>query len=773
MAQTGGHLASKFSILQAALNANATSSAKQTTNVSQEERMRYLDELQEVTSQIMIPAMVFLLLLAVTGLVGNSLVLFVYSQRFIRTSTRVYILVIAALDIIANVIGIPGEIYDMFHIWDFDNRELCRARLFFNSFSTLSSAMVLLAVAVTRYRKVCAPYGWQTTVKQSRIISLILVCLGVLFSVPYVIISGKQTKKTDRPDVTGFECTVDDDFADTIWPLLNNGFFLLLYISCSIPLIVLYIKIGVQAWKHSTVHGSSSAAGQRSHPANSSSMDNQEVLSSSCSVKSKKSIKNKKSRAAPSSGSEDASSVAGELSETCFHRTGSSDKYVVRILEDSVEITTPMMGQFIVQLKKASDVGEVETLVGNEIETNSIHSKAEDSKTKQLLCSNFSNPAVSGFENQCFTQDEAAVCVSDNRDQHLGDLYPHKSKPNHNVLNKEISEVSFHHGDGHTQTSGSVNLNQCSNKQPLLTQLSDSSKSSAETTAASADTDNGLCGQLDSTDQNKDHEHLAEQEQRENETSQSPTKFDATNVTSPRQDDPTSSLRWVDIVFCPQTQEDVPGQNNHRPQPRKASTAPLSFRMSPSNALLQRTEWLRNLISVALARKKDRKREEVFVCDETVLSVKIPQTFPIETDVDEDVFAKSFSSQEIKTPTRKSGDLTSRLKSVLSLRKHWRKFSFQMSSQSKRRPLGRTTAMLIIISAVFVAGFIPYLILIFFKLAAPGSYASMTFTEHSIYNLFLRTYFINCAVNPIIYSFCDNNFRRECIKLMKCSKLRQ
>lgn len=81
------------------------------SNVSEEERHRYLYILQEETTRMMIPAMIFLILLAVVGLVGNSLVLLVYSRNFQQTSTRIFIMAIAAFDLVTNVLAIPGELF--------------------------------------------------------------------------------------------------------------------------------------------------------------------------------------------------------------------------------------------------------------------------------------------------------------------------------------------------------------------------------------------------------------------------------------------------------------------------------------------------------------------------------------------------------------------------------------------------------------------------------------------------------------------------------------
>lgn len=69
----------------------------------------YIENLKQQTVRAMIPAMSYLILISLIGLVGNSLVLLVYSGKFKQTSTRIFILAIASFDIVTNIVAIPGE----------------------------------------------------------------------------------------------------------------------------------------------------------------------------------------------------------------------------------------------------------------------------------------------------------------------------------------------------------------------------------------------------------------------------------------------------------------------------------------------------------------------------------------------------------------------------------------------------------------------------------------------------------------------------------------
>lgn len=92
----------------------------------------------------------------------------------------------------------------------------------------------------------------------------------------------------------------------------------------------------------------------------------------------------------------------------------------------------------------------------------------------------------------------------------------------------------------------------------------------------------------------------------------------------------------------------------------------------------------------------------------------------------------------------------------------------QRERRRNRRNIGRTTCMLLTISLIYILGFLPFLALEFFKSAAPEAFAAMDTASLSLYHLFLRSYLLNSAANPVVYSLCDLNFRRELKKLVHC-----
>ncbi|XP_041361200.1 G-protein coupled receptor 84-like [Gigantopelta aegis] len=81
---------------------------------------------------------------------------------------------------------------------------------------------------------------------------------------------------------------------------------------------------------------------------------------------------------------------------------------------------------------------------------------------------------------------------------------------------------------------------------------------------------------------------------------------------------------------------------------------------------------------------------------------------------------------------------------------------------------GRSTVMLFAITVVYVLTFLPFLIVTIIRTHVGASfYSSLTKGEEVAVNIFLRSYLVNNCANPIVYGFCNVQFRQECKQLFK------
>ncbi|KAK6979368.1 melatonin receptor type 1B-B [Biomphalaria glabrata] len=85
---------------------------------------------------------------------------------------------------------------------------------------------------------------------------------------------------------------------------------------------------------------------------------------------------------------------------------------------------------------------------------------------------------------------------------------------------------------------------------------------------------------------------------------------------------------------------------------------------------------------------------------------------------------------------------------------------------SRRRVLSRTTCMMLSVTVLFFVTFLPFLIISSVQAASPDSVDTLKVKSLAVYQLLLRSFLVNCAVNPVVYSFCDRKFRRESFRLL-------
>lgn len=115
-------------------------------------------------AQSLIPNDIILSLYIVAGFMGNSLVIFIYSFKIKgNKEERYFIPFLAMVDLWASLINASFAIAQNMMQATFDNDLLCKTWWFFSAFSTLTSALFLLIIAVHRYLKVCKPLGGQMT----------------------------------------------------------------------------------------------------------------------------------------------------------------------------------------------------------------------------------------------------------------------------------------------------------------------------------------------------------------------------------------------------------------------------------------------------------------------------------------------------------------------------------------------------------------------------------------------------------------------------------
>ena len=201
------------------------------------------------------PAIAFTAILMTIGIPGNLLVCIVYRKWSNSTSTRVFLLSLAVLDLINCLVTSPTEIALMAHSLQFDFGEICKLSRFSTYFCNGSSALIMVAIAVDRYRRICTPSRLEMSANKARIIVVLLCVVSVIFSSPAIVLYGTQTfsfNDHNFRNIFAKNCLLEGRFINTPIPLSYFAFHCVTTIAIFTTVTVLYIFVGItifQRWR--------------------------------------------------------------------------------------------------------------------------------------------------------------------------------------------------------------------------------------------------------------------------------------------------------------------------------------------------------------------------------------------------------------------------------------------------------------------------------------------------------------------------------------------
>lgn len=234
---------------------NATSLEETSTNstmspvLMEEMGRRMLDKIQEGVTLNLMPLIVFLAIIAVMSLLGNSMVLLVFSKRARRSTNEIFLMAIAVYDLLAGVVTIPVYIYGLLNAVKYDIPILCKFGFFINNFTCWTPAVILVSLAFIRYRQISKPPGYHTSPRTAMIIIIVISLACALLLSPYFKITGINYRPTGMPGVFVKNCYIDDDYVGTIAYKFYNPARLLMLLSICVALTVFYLLIGIKVWR--------------------------------------------------------------------------------------------------------------------------------------------------------------------------------------------------------------------------------------------------------------------------------------------------------------------------------------------------------------------------------------------------------------------------------------------------------------------------------------------------------------------------------------------
>ncbi|KAL3881150.1 hypothetical protein ACJMK2_027608 [Sinanodonta woodiana] len=218
-------------------------------SVSLSEEGTMLQKRSNELAIVFIPAIIFVSVLMILGLFGNSMVLYFYGFKTKKTPNICFILVLAVFDLLTCTLGMPMEIVDLVLNITFYNAAACKILRFVTFFTNIASALILASIAVDRYRRICKPHTNQLSIKQVKIICGLCASASVLLSWPasilYVteavpVIYTDPRNTTHQANITGFDCTLTSSHRYAPYILTFHVVHFILFVALTISLAVMY-----------------------------------------------------------------------------------------------------------------------------------------------------------------------------------------------------------------------------------------------------------------------------------------------------------------------------------------------------------------------------------------------------------------------------------------------------------------------------------------------------------------------------------------------------
>lgn len=212
----------------------------------------------EDTAKYFFPTVVYIVVLMITGLLGNSLAVVVYSKRFKGSSTRTMTLGLSVAGLAANLVCFPQKLAEL-SLQQAFNFKVCPTFNFIHSSLNLFSVGLLTVVALDRQRRVCLPSKRQLTDKQARVAVCACAVVAVFLSAPFFALSKEEqripvdddSRTTDNTNASiVFSCSMYCDDLKDHWQYLHF-ILIVVFIICSIVVITgSYILLARHIRKH-------------------------------------------------------------------------------------------------------------------------------------------------------------------------------------------------------------------------------------------------------------------------------------------------------------------------------------------------------------------------------------------------------------------------------------------------------------------------------------------------------------------------------------------
>ncbi|XP_069101338.1 growth hormone secretagogue receptor type 1-like [Argopecten irradians] len=202
-----------------------------------------LEKLNDEKALLYLPVIIFVGFLMIVGIIGNMLVIYVYSFKYKSRSSNHFIVSMASFDLLSSLICMPIDIYDVRFHYTFYSVVACKLFRYSQNVTTFGSVIILIEIAFDRYVKICRPLRIVSALK-IKIMCAIAGILATILSVPALILFGITRAPTHVTGLFGHDCSVSEEYKDSMFRDIFYKYFIPLLFGVSFMLLAgFYIRI--------------------------------------------------------------------------------------------------------------------------------------------------------------------------------------------------------------------------------------------------------------------------------------------------------------------------------------------------------------------------------------------------------------------------------------------------------------------------------------------------------------------------------------------------
>lgn len=153
--------------------------------------------------------MAILIFLSLTGTAGNTLVMYVFSQKKDKLVSTLFILVLALVDFVTCLVVIPYTIYMEYVDFEVESDFVCKLYQFLITSNIPFSAFIMVAIAVDRYFCICHPFLHAMTVIRAKlavaVLALLAAAIGVCVSLMYGVYTLQDNSSIENSSLSSAE----------------------------------------------------------------------------------------------------------------------------------------------------------------------------------------------------------------------------------------------------------------------------------------------------------------------------------------------------------------------------------------------------------------------------------------------------------------------------------------------------------------------------------------------------------------------------------------